>query len=103
MKFPSVQLFAIALGFALAPLSGAHAASQSLALLETEMATPLVCNNGSCKAEFSTYCLQKERDLPRARAPYEVAADSGALTLVLTDEAGGQRRLPARPDRKSVV
>ena len=96
MKFCSVQLFAFVLTFTVAPFVGAHAATQSLALLETDEVTSLVCDNGPCQAEFSTYCLQKERDLPRAEAPYEVAA-GGELYLVLRGIDGGLWRLPAAP------
>ena len=96
MKFPSVRLFASVLALTLAPFGGARAATQSLALLETDEATPLVCANGLCRAEFSTYCLQQERDLPRAEAPYEVAG-GGELYLVLTGVDGRLRRLPAAP------
>ncbi len=94
MKFPSFHLIAFVL--TVAPLGGAHAAPQSLALLVTPELTPLVCANGSCRAEFSTYCLQKERDFPRSNAPYEVAA-GGRLTLVLTGADGRLRSLPAAP------
>ncbi len=96
MKFPPVQLFAFVLALTVAPFVGAHAATQSLALLETDELTPLVCSDGLCQAEFSTYCLQKERDFPRTEAPYEVAAGS-ELYLVLTGVDGRVWRLPAAP------
>lgn len=72
----------------------AHAASQALALLETDGATPLQCDGAICRAEFSTFCLQKERDLPRAGDPYRVAAGH-RLTLVLTGTDGRLWQVPA--------
>ncbi len=96
MKFPSVHLYSFVLALTVTPFIGAYAATQSLALLETGELTPLICTNGSCRAEFSTYCLQKERDFPRSNAPYEVAT-GGELSLVLTGVDGRLRRLPAAP------
>lgn len=72
----------------------AHTATQSLALLETDHATTLQCDGTICRAEFSTFCLQKERDLPRAGDPYQLAAGN-KLTLVLTGKDGHIRRVPA--------
>ncbi|MDP6388758.1 MAG: hypothetical protein QF654_02550 [Alphaproteobacteria bacterium] len=88
--------FALALvaAFAMTPFGGARAASQMLALLEIGGSTPLVCEGGVCKAEFSTFCLQKDRPLPGAWVPYEVA-EGGNLHLVLSDPAGGEWRVPA--------
>ena len=55
-------LFAAAL-FAFVPTQS-KAAPQVLALLETDTPTALNCDAGVCKAEFTTYCLQRERDFP---------------------------------------
>ena len=76
------------------PHTGALAAPQALALLETGGPVALTCDDGVCKAEFSTYCLQQERDLPGAGAVYEVA-QNGPVRLVLTDAEGGIRTVPA--------
>ena len=91
-----IRLITFALAFTVSPLIGAQAATQSLALLETGELTPLVCANGSCQAEFSSFCLQKDRDLPRAEAPYEIAAGS-EIQLVLTGMDGRLSRVPAAP------
>ncbi|NKB55808.1 MAG: hypothetical protein GKS00_05680 [Alphaproteobacteria bacterium] len=93
-RFIRYTLFAALLGIFGAPFGVGHAATQSLALLETDAPLPLVCENGVCKAEFSTFCLQKERDLPRAGDPYTVA-DGGAVGLVLTGPDGSVKRVPA--------
>lgn len=74
--------------------TASHAATQSLALLETDGATPLHCEGAVCRAELSTFCLQKERDLPRAGDPYRLAAGH-TLTLVLTGTDGRVWQVPA--------
>ncbi len=95
MPWPiKTSLIASAVGFALLPHSVSHAATQSLALLETGEPTPLICEGPVCKAEFSSFCLQKERDLPRAGDPYHIVK-KGAVTLVLTTEGGAVERIPA--------
>ncbi len=71
-----------------------HAATQALALLETKGATALHCDGEICRAEFSTFCLQEERELPRSGDPYRLAAGS-QLTLVLTGQDGKTQRIPA--------
>jgi hypothetical protein len=81
---------------AVVPFSVARAAPQALALLETEEATPLVCADGVCKAEFTTFCLQKERPLPGAGTPYEVL-EGRALHLVLIGRGGLGQRIAAAP------
>ncbi len=77
-----------------APLSSALAAPQALALLETGGPVALTCADGVCKAEFSTYCLQQERDLPGAGVAYRVARN-GPVRLILTGPDGGIRTMPA--------
>lgn len=72
----------------------ARAATQALALLETSGATPLSCADGVCQAEFSTFCLQKDRPLPKTYAPYTVATGQ-TLDLLLTAPDGAVRRVPA--------
>jgi hypothetical protein len=75
------------------PFAGALAAPQILALLETGGPAPLICKDGKCSAEFSGFCLQKERPDPKYGTRYR--AEGGDLTLVVTDAAGMTKRLPA--------
>lgn len=75
------------------PLADAFAAPQILALLETDGPTPLVCEGGKCAAEFSGFCLQKERPDPNFGTRYR--AEGGDLTLIVTDASGVTKRLPA--------
>ena len=93
-RFQQILLALAAIGFSGILASTGQAATQSLALLETDGATPLQCDGGICKAEFSTFCLQKDRDLPRAGDPYRLAV-GGRLTLVLTAQDGSTKRAPA--------
>ncbi len=76
------------------PFDMARATTQALALLETSGPTPLNCADGVCRAEFSTFCLRKERPLPETRASYTVATDEN-LHLLLTTPDGAVRRVPA--------
>ena len=93
-RFPGF-LFALAASWLVClPFGSGHAATQALALLETDSATALVCRSGVCKAEFSTFCLQKERDLPHGGDPYRVA-DAEGVTLILTRADGTTSRIPA--------
>lgn len=76
-----------------APWAGAGAAPQILALLETGGPAPLICDDAECSAEFSGFCLQKERPDPKFGTKYR--AEGGELTLVVTDASGAIRRMPA--------
>jgi len=68
MSFRSA-LFALSAIAAFAiPASGASAASQVLGLVASNgVPTPLICVDGQCSAQFSTFCLQQSRPAPRAR------------------------------------
>ena len=96
------SIFAIAAIAFLAGLPGAFAAPQILALVETPEPTPLVCVGGVCEAEFSTICLQKERDIPQPGTVY-VPADKNGIVLVLRLADGGSRRLAGHPGIRFTV
>jgi hypothetical protein len=71
----------------------AGAAPQILALLATDGAVPLDCRDGACTAEFSGFCLQRQRPDPARGTQYRAAG--GEVTLVATDAEGNVRRMPA--------
>ncbi|MEE8214240.1 MAG: hypothetical protein V3R79_06615 [Alphaproteobacteria bacterium] len=96
------SIFSIAALAFLAGLPGAFAAPQILALVETPEPTPLVCAGGVCEAEFSTMCLQKDRDIPLPNIAYQ-PADAAKIVLVLRDAAGGTRRLAGHPEVRFTV
>ena len=72
----------------------AHAAQQSLGLVATTQPVPMICDDGGCVAQLSSFCLQRERKSPNYRTPYYVAGGAG-LRLHLTDTDGGHRTVPA--------
>ncbi len=82
------------------PLAGAEAAPQVLALLATDGPTVLKCEGGRCAAEFSAYCLQRERPDPDDGIAYQ--ATDGGMTLIVTAADGTRRQIPAA-DYVSIV
>ena len=83
-------------------ISGAAAAPQILALLETTEPTPLACSGGVCRAEFSTMCLQRNREVPSPGTAYAPASPD-AVALVLYDADGRATRVAGAPHLKFVV
>lgn len=90
------RFFSIAFVASLATVDGAAAAPQILALLETPTPTPLVCNGGVCEAEFSTMCLQRDREMPQPGTAYS-PADPDAIVLVVTRADGSTARIQGHP------
>lgn len=81
-----LHVFSLVVVATLTGISGALAAPQILALLETPDPTPLACSGGVCRAEFSTMCLQKNREIPQPGTAYAPATpDSVVLVLTLAD------------------
>ena len=80
----------------LLPLGAIEAAPQALGVVASVAPTPLMCKGKECSAQFSAFCLQRERDVPTARAAY-VAADPSLFTLVATRADGGTQKLAAAP------
>lgn len=80
---------------ALLLLSGTtHAAPQGLGLVATAQPVPMICDDGGCVAQLSSFCLQRDRASPNYRTPYYVAGGA-TLRLHLTDADGGHRTVPA--------
>jgi hypothetical protein len=71
----------------------ARAGPQSIGLFAMRGPIPLLCGDGKCTADLSGFCLEPQRDIPRATTPYKLAA--GSVTLVLTRADGSSVRLPA--------
>jgi hypothetical protein len=72
----------------------AQAAPQMLGLPQTAGATPLYCSGGSCTAELSAFCLQADRDAPRAGTVYK-PVDPNSIVLRLTRADGSVISRPA--------
>ena len=89
-----VPLVATVAAMVFSVISGASAAPQVLGLVATLTPVPLHCESGTCKAEFSSFCLQKERAVPHAKWAYEVAT-ANSLQLVLLGDDGRTRKVDA--------
>ncbi len=87
----SVGLFLFSIVLFNAP---AQAAPQILAVLATDTGIPFTCEDGLCRAELSTYCLQRDRPAPNAGSIYHPAA-TGDFTLSVKTGSGKTRDLPA--------
>ncbi len=99
MVFKLSGILAMGVAAALAQAaSTAVAAPQALALLERDDSVPLVCADGICRAEFTSYCLQQARPLPDRGTIYTVAG--GDVMLVLHGADGTLSRLAATPHVK---
>jgi hypothetical protein len=84
-------------GFFLAalPMTGAGAAPQALGLLATgETPVELKCIDGVCSAEFSAFCLQQDRTVPKNGTAYR-QTEGSKLRLVFTGPDGAHRAVPA--------
>ena len=71
-----------------------HAAPQTLGLVATAQPVPMICGDGGCIVQLSSFCLQRDRKSPNFLMPYYVAGGAG-LWLHLTDADGGRRTVPA--------
>lgn len=92
MRFgPFVAAVLASLGLA---ATHASAAPQLLGVVASAEPVPMHCEGGTCMAELSAFCLEKERSIPQDGTAYQ-ALDSEQLTLVVTGADGAVRRLPA--------
>ena len=66
---------------------------QVLAVVETLDPVRFACAGGTCRAELSTFCLQREQPAPLHGTPYRVAS-RGPIDLLVTTRDGTVRRLP---------
>ncbi len=80
--------------FALMPFRSALAAPQILAVLASDVGVPFVCRDGQCRADLTTYCLQRQRPAPAYGDVY-VPARPESFYLVVTATDGSVRSLPA--------
>lgn len=94
MKHRLVIAAAFCAATSLSSIPSAKAAPQILAALPSESGIALVCAEGICVAELSTYCLQRERPAPSMGTAY-VPARPEHFTLVLASDTGTEVRVPA--------
>ncbi len=84
----------VAVAVTVASATGAQAAPQILAALETREGMPFHCSAGHCATEISTFCLQKDREAPRTGTAY-VPAATEHFRLRLTAKDGRVTEIPA--------
>jgi len=72
----------------------AGAAPQILGLLATGGPVDLICEDGQCAAEFTSFCLQLERRGPGYLASYRIATP-GRVTLTVASSEGAVVSMPA--------
>ena len=93
----SWRIFLSMLALFAASVLSAHpaaAAPQILALVASNgIATPLTCQNGTCEAELSSFCLQQTRATPTLGTVYHAVAPAD-LTLSVEKADGTVRRVP---------
>lgn len=70
------------------------AAPQILGLVASDEPMPLTCADGVCAAEFTAFCLQRERYMPEPGTAYRPAAGT-ELTLTVTRPDGTKRAVAA--------
>jgi hypothetical protein len=78
------SLFALTILTAQSP---AIAAPQIIAVLPSDAGVPFACADGLCRADLSTYCLQRERPAPKRGTPY-LPASAEDFKLVIETVQG---------------
>jgi hypothetical protein len=69
-----------------------EAAPQILGLVASVEATPMTCENGTCFAEFSTFCLQEQREIPVDGTEYLATVET-AFSMSFKDISGNAREV----------
>ncbi len=90
---PRASLLALSLPIVFGAFSSAQAAPQILALVASAEPVPMVCRNGECAAEFSTFCLQEHRASPIEGTRYSLHGGAGVRILARTKD-GRPAELP---------
>jgi hypothetical protein len=73
----------------------ALAAPQILGVMASGAPMPLLCDKKECSALVSTFCLQRDRDIPSYGTPYGLA-NGEQVTLHVETAAGEIRQLPGQ-------
>ncbi|MBT3768036.1 MAG: hypothetical protein HOB79_21450 [Rhodospirillaceae bacterium] len=69
-----------------------EAAPQILGLIASVEATPMTCENGTCSAEFSTFCLQEQRGIPVDGTEYLPTIETD-LSMYVKDVKGRVKKV----------
>jgi len=81
---------------ALLAAAGAQAAPQVLGIVASNGPVPLACDDGGCRADLSSFCLQQPRQNPGRGQSY-IPLEGADIALIGRDAAGGTVRLAAAP------
>ena len=76
------------------PLARASAAPQMLGLVASNTPVELNCAGDTCIGQFTAFCLEQDREVPKAGTAY-LPVDTAPMTVVLTTGTGRQIELPA--------
>ncbi len=87
-------LFGTVTAFVVAAAAPVHAAPQVLAVMASLGPQTMHCSGAICTTSLSSYCLQKERDLPITGQRY-LPASKDQFQLVVVGEDGNETILPA--------
>lgn len=90
----SLTLAVAAAGLWIGFTTPATASSQILGIVASLEPTPLTCDDVSCRAEVTSFCLQQSRDGPKPGTAYSPMAGA-AIALVGARADGSVVRLPA--------
>lgn len=92
MTFKNILPIALVATVAL-PASG-HAAPQILAVMASLGPQPISCGSAVCTTSFTSYCLQRERNVPITGQAY-LPTHEKAFTLIIAREDGSEVKVPA--------
>lgn len=92
MIFRKLLPFALVASVAL-PSTG-QAAPQVLAVMASLSPQPVLCGSAVCTTSFTSYCLQRERDVPTTGQAY-IPTHEKAFTLIITRKDGSEVKVPA--------
>jgi len=94
-RVSAVSLGAAALACLMSMLAQpASAAPQVLAMMASDEPVPLICTDRECYGLVSTFCLQRDRDVPPYGQPYEATLPE-RLTLSFIDDTGAVQQVTA--------
>lgn len=92
MTFKKLLPFAVVASVAF-PSTG-YAAPQILAVMASLSPQPVHCGSAVCTTSFTSYCLQRERDVPTTGQAYTPTHEK-AFTLIITRKDGSEVEVPA--------
>lgn len=93
MMYKQILFAAVTASLALAS-SGASAAPQILAVMASLGPQQMNCSGSICTTSLSSYCLQKDRDVPTTGQVY-LPTQTDGFELIVVDAKGAEMSVPA--------